>query len=377
MKERILLAHSGGLDTSVAIAWLAEEYDAEIITITLDLGQGGELDEVRGRALATGALRAHVLDVREEFARDYILPALQAGATYEGRYPLGTALGHPVIARMLVEIAAIENAGAIAHGCADQGNDQVRLELSVRALNPVVRILAPARVWGMTGPEKIEYARTRRVALPTTLQSPYSIDSNLWGRSIACGALEDPWQEPPQEIYRLTRQPAAAPTAPAYVEIAFERGVPVAVNGVALGLVELIESLTTIAGGHGVGRIDMVENLVTAVKSREIYEAPAAVVLHAAHQELTSFVSSRDLDRLTRELSVRYADLVYNGLWFTPMREALDAFTAKVQQRVTGVVRVKLFKGAHTVVGRQSPSTPDKIERAHEPNLQSAFSIPL
>jgi argininosuccinate synthase len=377
MKDRILLAHSGSLDTSVAIAWLAEEYDAEIITVTLDLGQGGELDEVRGRALATGAVRAHVLDVREEFARDYILPALQAGATYEGRYPLGTALGHPVIARMLVEIAAIENAGAIAHGCADEGNDQVRLELSVRALNPVVRILAPARVWGMTGPEKIEYARTRRVALPTTLQSPYSVDSNLWGRSIACGALEDPWQEPPQEIYRLTRQPAAAPTVPAYVEIAFERGVPVAVNGVALGLVELIESLTTIAGGHGVGRIDMVENLVTAVKSREIYEAPAAVVLHAAHQELTSFVSSRDLDRLTRELSVRYADLVYNGLWFTPMREALDAFTAKVQQRVTGVVRVKLFKGAHTVVGRQSPSTPDKIERAHEPNLQSAFSIPL
>jgi argininosuccinate synthase len=377
MKDRILLAHSGGLDTSVAIAWLAQEYGAEIITVTLDLGQGGELDEVRGRALATGAVRAHVLDVREEFARDYILPALQAGATYEGRYPLGTALGHPLIARKLVEIAAIENAGAIAHGCADQGNDQVRLERSVRALNPAIRIMAPGRVWGMTRPDRTAYARTHRVAVPTTVQSPYSIDSNLWGRSIACGVLEDPWQEPPHEIYRLTRQPAAAPTAPAYVEIAFERGVPVAVNGVAMGLVELIESLTTIAGGHGVGRIDMVENLVAGIKSREIYEAPAAVVLHAAHQELTSFISSRDLDRLTRELSVKYADLVYNGLWFTPMREALDAFTATVQERVSGVVRMKLFKGAHTVVGRQSASTLDEVEQVRNTHLQSALSIPL
>jgi argininosuccinate synthase len=375
MNERILLAHAGGLDTSVAIAWLAEEYGAEIITVTLDLGQGGELDEVRGCALASGAVRAHVLDVRDEFAGDYILPALLAGATYEGRYPLGTALAHPLIARKLVEIAAIENAGAIAHGCADQGNDQVRLERSVRALNPAVRIIAPARVWGMTRPESLAYAQARRVAVPAAPHGPYSIDSNLWGRSIACGVLEDPWQEPPQEIYRLTRQPAAAPTAPAYVEIAFERGVPVAVNGVAMGLVELIESLTTIAGGHGVGRIDMVENLVAGIKSREIYEAPAAVVLHAAHQELTSFVSSRDLDRLTRELSVKYADLVYNGLWFTPMREALDAFTAKVQERVTGVVRVKLFKAAYTVVGRQSASTLDVVGGAPLPNLQSAVTM--
>jgi argininosuccinate synthase len=373
MKERILLAHSGGLGTSVAIAWLAEEYDAEIITVTLDLGQGGELDEVRGRALATGAVRAHVLDVREEFARSYILPALQAGATYEGRYPLGTALGHPLIARKLVEIAAIEHAGAIAHGCADQGNDQVRLERSVRALDPAVRILAPVRTSGMTRPEELAYAQARHVPVPVAERSPYSIDANLWGRSIACGALEDPWEEPPQEIYRLTRPPAAAPTAPAYVEIAFERGVPVAINDVTMGLVELIESLTTIAGGHGVGRIDMVENLVAGIKSREVYEAPAAVVLHAAHQELTSFVSSRDLDRLVRELSVKYADLVYNGHWFTPMREALDAFTATVQERVTGVVRVKLFKGAYTVVGRQSPSTLDDVPGAHDHGLQSAF----
>ena len=370
MHERILLAHSGGFDTSVAVAWLAEEYDARVITVTLDLGQGGELDEVRGRALASGAVRAHVLDVREEFARDYILPALQAGATYEGRYPLGTALGHPLIARKLVEIAGIENAGAIAHGCADQGNDQVRLERSVRALNPDIRIIAPARLWGMTRPQALEYARARRVPLPVATRSPYAVDANLWGRSIACGALEDPWQEPPQDIYRLTRPPAAAPTAPAYVEIAFDRGVPVAINGVAMGLVELIESLTTIAGGHGVGRIDMVENLVAGIKSREVYEAPAAVVLHAAHQELTSFVSSRDLDRLTRELSVKYADLVYNGLWFTPMREALDAFTAKVQERVSGVVRVKLFKGAFTVVGRRLPATLDDAAPGAEARLQ-------
>jgi argininosuccinate synthase len=355
MKERIVLAYSGGLDTSVAIPWLAEKYDAEIIAVTMDLGQGKELEEVRGRALATGAVRAHVLDLREEFARDYILPALQAGALYEGRYPMATSLGRPLITHKLVEIAEMERATAIAHGCTGKGNDQVRMDVTARALNPNIRVIAPARDWGMTRPQEMEYARQRNIPVPATVASPYSTDANLWGRSIECGILEDPWAEPPEEIYTLTKSPADAPGTPAYVEIAFEKGVPVAVNGVTMTLTELIESLATIAGQHGVGRIDMVENRLVGIKSREIYESPAAVVLHAAHKELEMFVSPKDLERLKRELSVKYADLVYNGLWFTPMREALDAFNAKVQEKVTGVIRVKLFKGQHTVVGRKSP----------------------
>lgn len=355
MKERIVLAYSGGLDTSVAIPWLAEKYDAEIIAVTMDLGQGKELDEVRERALSTGAVRAHVLDVREEFARDYILPALQAGALYEGRYPMATSLGRPLIAKKLVEIAEIERASAIAHGCTGKGNDQVRIDVTARALNPDIRVIAPARDWNMTRPEEMEYARKRNIPVPTTVQSPYSTDSNLWGRSIECGMLEDPWNEPPEEIYTLTKSAAATPNTPAYVEIAFEHGVPVAINGVTMSLTELIDSLATIAGQHGVGRIDMVENRLVGIKSREIYEAPAAVVLHAAHKELEMFVSPKDLERLKRELSVKYADLVYNGLWFTPMRDALDAFNAKVQENVTGLIRVKLFKGQQSVVGRQSP----------------------
>jgi argininosuccinate synthase len=354
MKERIVLAYSGGLDTSVAIPWLAEKHGAEVITVTMDLGQGRELDEVRDRALRAGAIRAHVLDVREEFAREYILPALQAGALYEGRYPLATSLSRPLIAKRLVEIAGIENASAIAHGCTGKGNDQVRLDLSARALNPNIRVIAPAREWGMTRTDEMEYARTHRVPVPATAASPYSTDSNLWGRSIECGVLEDPWNEPPEEIYTITKSAAAASSTPAYVEIAFEKGVPVAINGITMTFTELIDSLSTIAGDHGVGRIDMVENRLVGIKSREVYEAPAASVLHAAHRDLEMFVSSRDLERLTRELGVKYADLVYNGLWFTPMREALDAFNAKVQERVTGTVRLKLFKGTCTVVGRMS-----------------------
>ena len=353
--ERIVLAYSGGLDTSVAIPWLAEHYKAEVIAVTMDLGQGGQLERVRERALATGAVRAHVLDLREEFARDYILPALQAGAIYEDRYPLATALGRPLIARKLVEIAHMEHAGSIAHGCTGKGNDQVRIDVSARALDATLRVVAPARVWGMTRPDEIEYARARGIPVPATVESPYSTDENLWGRAIECGVLEDPWSEPPEEIYALTKSPAESPDVPAYVEIDFVLGVPTAVNGVAMSLTELIGSLETIAGAHGVGRIDMVENRLVGIKSREIYEAPAAVVLHAAHSELEGFVIPKDLQRLKRSLAVSYADLVYNGLWFTPMRDALDAFVGKVQERVTGTVRLKLFKGECRVVGRKSP----------------------
>ena len=353
--QRIVLAYSGGLDTSVAIPWLAEHYGAEVIAVTLDMGQGRELMDVRERALAAGALRAHVIDVRDEFARDFILPALQAGSLYEDRYPMATALGRPLLARRLVEIARMEGASAIAHGCLGKGNDQVRLDVSARSVDPSITILAPARMWGMSRSEEIEYARARGIQVPVTATGPYSVDSNLWGRSIECGVLEDPWTEPPEDIYMLTRSPQESPDEPAYLEIAFEAGVPVRTNGVEMPLLELIESLETIAGAHGVGRIDMVENRLIGIKSREIYEAPAAMVLHAAHRELETMVIARDLERITHGLARAYADLVYNGLWFSQTRQAIDAFVRSIQPRVTGVVRLKLFKGDCRVVGRKSP----------------------
>jgi argininosuccinate synthase len=288
------------------------------------MGQGKELEAVRDRALATGAVRAHVLDVREEFARGFILPALKADALYEDRYPMATALGRPIIAQKLVEIAEIERATAIAHGCTGKGNDQVRLEVTTRALNPALKVIAPARDSGMTRTQAIEYARERGVPVPATVDSPYSTDFNLWGRSIQCGVLEDPWAEPPEEIYTLTKAPKDCPDEPAYVEISFERGVPTAINGVSMPLVELIGSLGTIAGAHGVGRIDMVENRLV-------------------------------VDRFGGVVSKHYADIVYDGLWLMPMREALDAFVEKVQERVTGIVRLKFFKGDCRIVGRKSP----------------------
>lgn len=353
--RRIVLAYSGGLDTSVAIPWLAEKYSAEIIAVTVDLGQGHELSGVRERALAIGALRAHVVDAREEFASDYILPALQAGAVYEDCYPLATALGRPLIARHLVQIARMEGADAIAHGCTGKDNDQVGLDISARALEPGIQVIAPARMWGMTRTDEIEYARARNIQVPVTLASPYSTDSNLWGRSIECGVLEDPWQEPPDDIYTLTRAPRDCPDEPAYLDIEFDAGVPVRTNGIEMPLLELFESLETIAGAHGVGRIDMVENRLVGIKSREIYEAPAAVVLHAAHHELENLVMARDLQRVKHDMGRLYADTVYNGLWYSQTREAIDAFVAAIQPRVTGAVRLKLFKGGCRVVGRKSP----------------------
>lgn len=357
--ERIVLAYSGGLDTSVAIAWLAEHYGAEVIAVTLDLGQGRELTDVRERALAIGATRAHVLDVREEFAREYILPALQAGALYEDRYPLATALGRPLIARKLVEVARMEGAATIAHGCNGKANDELRLELGVRALDPSITVLAPARIWGMSRQDEIEYAKARRIPISSTIDSPYSVDTNVWGRSIERGVLEDTWQESPEDIYALTRSPQACPDEPAYIEIEFEQGVPLRANGIEMPLIELIESVETIAGAHGVGRIDMVENATSGVKSREIYEAPAAVVLHTAHSELEKLVIPRDLERLAHDLGRAYADLAYNGRWFSPTREAIDAFMRTIQPRVTGAVRLKLFKGDCRVVGRRSPMALD------------------
>jgi argininosuccinate synthase len=355
--KRIVLAYSGGLDTSLAIPWLAEKYGAEIICVTMDLGQGKELDDARERALSLGAVRAHVLDLRNEFARDFVLPALQAGAVYEDRYPLATALGRPLIAKHLVEIARLEGATAVAHGCGtEKGNDAIRIDLAVRALDPSLEVLAPLALWEVTKQEKVAFARKRGIPVPATADSPYTTDVNLWGRSIEYGGLDDPWLEPPDDVYLLTRSPADAPDIPAYVEIEFERGVPVAINGVTMSLVELIGCLETIGGAHGVGRIDLLENRLGGEKSREIYEAPAGVLLHTAHRELQKYVTPRDLARLAADLGVRYADLVYNGEWFSPTRDAIDALVGKIQERVTGAIRLKLFKGDHHVVGRRSPN---------------------
>jgi len=352
--ERIVLAHSGGFDTSVAIPWLAERYGAQVIAVTLDLGQGRELSDVRERALALGAVRAHVIDARDEFVRQYILPALQAGAVYEDGYPLATALGRPLIAKRLVEMTHMEEADAIAIGGAEDGNDHLRLDVSVRALDPSVTIVALSAALGMPRSEQVAYARSRGIPAPGT-GNPYSIDANLWGRSVACGVLDDPWTEPPDDVYTLTRSPLQCPDEPAYIEIGFEAGVPVRANGIEMPALELIESLETIAGAHGVGRIDLIENRLAGIKSREIYEAPAAVVLHAAHAALTKLVITRDLDRLTHDMSRTYAELVYSGHWFSHAREAIDAFVQVVQPRVTGSVRLKLFKGDCRIVGRKSP----------------------
>jgi argininosuccinate synthase len=352
--DRIVLSYSGGLATSVAIAWLTETYHAEVVAVTFDVGQGKELDDVRERALAIGAARAHVLDLRDEFAKDFVIKALQARAIYEGRYPLATALGRPLIAKHLVEIARIEGATAIAHGCSGSGHDAIRLDVSIDALNPDLAILAPAREWDFTPAAMREYARERGLPVPAVIDRAYRIDRNLWGRSIDCGVIEDVRREPPDDIYFLTKSPVEAPDVPAYVDIAFERGVPITINGIALSPVELISSLEAIAGAHGVGRIDMVENDRAGIKSREIYEAPAAVALHTAHRELHQLVTPRNLERLTQDLGVRYADLVYRGKWYTPMREAIDALVAKVEETVTGTIRLKFWKGDCRVVGRES-----------------------
>ncbi len=329
--RRIVVAFSGGPDTSAAVQWLREHHGAEVVTLTLDLGQGGVLEEVRDRALASGAARAHVLDARDEFATEYIVRALKADAVYEDRYPMATSLGRALIAKKLVEVAAIEQASTVAHG--GTGNDQVRLDVSVKALNPALEVLA---------------------VLPPG-HTPSTVDANLWGRAIQFGAIDDPWTEAPEDIYTLTKSPRECPDEPAYVEISFDRGTPVAINGVEMPILELIGSLGIIAGAHGVGRIDMVENRLAGSKVREIYEAPAAVVLHAAHKELQKMVVSTGVDRFSRSVSLQYADTIYNGLWFAPLRDALDAFIDKVQQRVTGVIRMKLFKGDCRVVGRKSP----------------------
>jgi argininosuccinate synthase len=349
--ERLVLAYSGGLDTSVAIPWLKARYGVEVVAVSMDLGQGRVLESVRDRALAIGAVRAHVLDVREEFARNYVLPALKADALYDDRSPMVAALARPLIAQRLVEIAEIEHASMVAHGGGAAGK-RVALDVLIKALGPKLKVITPVREWNMSRAEVIDYARQQAIAIPLDAVGPCHAETNLWGRSIECGDLEDSWKEPPDDIYTLTRPATACPDEPAYIEIAFERGAPSAINGVTMPFLDLVSSLGPIASAHGVGRIDVVEHRVGQTRLREISEAPAAVLLHAAHRDLRKVAASRDLERFSRTVSAEYADLIYSGHWFSPLRPALDGFVDAVQQRLTGVVRLKLFKGAYSIVGR-------------------------
>jgi argininosuccinate synthase len=355
MADKVVLAYSGGLDTSVAVKWIKEKYSLDVIAVTIDVGNERDFSAVRQKALDVGAVDAVVIDAKEALVNQYLFPALQADAIYEGQYPLATALGRPLMGKLMVDIALKERASAIAHGCTGKGNDQVRFEVSINALAPGLKIIAPAREWGMTREETINYAERNGIPIPITVSSPYSLDENLWGKSIECGVLEDPWTEPPEDIYTWTRSPDQAPDRPGYVEIEFEKGIPVALNGEGMDGLNLIEQLNALAGEHGVGRIDHVENRLVGIKSREIYEAPAATVLLLAHQSLEGITLSKDQLRFKQEVAVKYSDLVYNGLWFSRLREDLAAYVESTQRFVSGTVRVKLYKGNASVVGRKSP----------------------
>ncbi len=352
---KIAVAYSGGLDTSVMVKWLMEKYNAEIITVTGNIGQKKELNGVEQKALKTGASKAVVLDATKEFVEHYVFPALRAGALYEHAYPMATSLGRPLLAKLLVETALAENADAVAHGCTGKGNDQVRFEVSVAALAPHLKVIAPLREWEFTSrEEEIEYAHRNAIPVSATVQSPYSIDENIWGTSIECGVLEDPMVEPPEDAYQRTVSPEIAPDTPAYVSIEFEAGIPVGLNGQRIDSVELIQALNNLGGTHGIGRIDLVENRLVGIKSREIYEAPAATILHFAHTELERLTLDKAVFDLKSDLAQKYANLVYNGLWFSPLRNALDAFIDVTQRNVSGTVKVKLFKGTVMVAGRTS-----------------------
>jgi argininosuccinate synthase len=353
----VVLAYSGGLDTSVAIRWLQENYDLEVVAVAVDVGQGGDLEEVKDKALRVGAVHSEMVNAQKAFAEKFIIPALKANALYEKKYPLATSLSRPLIAKVLVEVAQGTGAVYVAHGCTGKGNDQVRFEVSIRALNPDLNIIAPAREWDFTRESAIEYAQQHNIPIPVTKKSPYSIDENLWGKSIECGILEDPWIEPPEDAFTMTVDPVQAPNKPTYLEVEFEKGVPVALDGAGMDIIELIGRVNQIAGSNGFGRIDKIENRLVGIKSREIYEAPAALTLIMAHRELEDMVLERDLAHFKYTIEEKYAELVYDGLWFGPLREALDAFINETQKVVNGTIRLKLYKGSCRVVGRKSPNS--------------------
>ncbi|MGB9776685.1 MAG: argininosuccinate synthase [Anaerolineae bacterium] len=386
---KIVLAYSGGLDTSVILAWLKEHYGAEVITFTADLGQGDDLEAVRRKALATGASKAYIADLREEFLMEYAFPTMMAGAVYEQQYLLGTSFARPLIAKYQVQIALQEGADAVAHGCTGKGNDQVRFELTYKALAPHLNVIAPWREWNLRSREDLlEFAAAHGIPVSATSRSIYSRDGNLWHLSHEGGPLEDPWYEPDEEMYQLTVSPEAAPDQPQYVEIEFERGIPIGINGERMGPVDLMVRLNELGGRHGIGRTDMVENRLVGMKSRGVYETPGGTILYTAHRALETICLDRETLHFKDLVALRYAELVYYGLWFTPLREALDAFVRKTQETVTGTVRMKLYKGNCTAVGRKSPyslyredyATFSKDEVYHQADAQGfihLFGLPL
>ncbi|MDC3413217.1 argininosuccinate synthase [Terrihalobacillus insolitus] len=353
-KEKIVLAYSGGLDTSVAIKWLQDKYNYDVIAVGLDVGEGKDLEFVKNKALDVGAIKSYVVDAKSLYANEYVLPALKANLLYEGKYPLVSALSRPLIAKVLVDIAEKEGAVAVGHGCTGKGNDQVRFDVAFTSLNPELKIVAPVREWAMSRDEEIAYAQEHGIPIPVDVDNPYSVDQNLWGRSNECGILEDPWAEPPKEAYDLTVDPIDAPDQPEVLQITFEKGKPVSIDGKSYPLDQLILKLNSIAGKHGVGRIDHVENRLVGIKSREIYECPAALTLIAAHQELEALTLPREVSQFKPVVEQKLAQTIYDGLWYSPLTEALKAFIEQTQETVSGTVKVKLYKGHAQVIGRES-----------------------
>ncbi len=353
--RKVVLAYSGGLDTSVAVAWLKEQFGVEVVTLTVDVGGGSLREGVEKRAMSAGASKAWVVDARERFVTDFVWPHLQANALYQGAYPLATALARPLIAQLLVEVAKREGADAVAHGCTGKGNDQVRFDVAVHALDPGLEVVAPMRVgMGLSREQEIDYAAERGIEIPITKASPYSIDANLWGRSIETGVLEDPWVAPPADVYEWTAEPSRAP-APVEITIELEGGIPVALDGERLPAVSLVDRISTLAGQHGVGRIDHVEDRLVGIKSREIYEAPAATVLHTAHRALEGLTLTKDTLRFNRLVADELARLTYDGLWFSALHRDLRGYVASSQRVVSGEVRMRLDHGSAVIAGRRSP----------------------